>query len=315
LSFSDIKLSVIVLFFHGERWIHSCVRSLEEQTLSRKLYEIILVDNGSTTPSVAEYEGQDNLLVIRFSRNYGFTGGNNRALVEAGGELIFLMNQDTVAHADCLKELVAAADSYPDAGILAASMHMVSAEDRIQRHKPLEHTAGLYRLQRLGYASYDVIRTGKRIVPVDFVSGNGLGFRRAILEDIGGRLFDERLGSYAEDMDLAIRIKKTKWKMVVCPRAVVYHYRDGAFTGRPLDMLRKFLHVSANRLLVYYWNLGKRNFLKKSPALLLGIPFKAARPDGAEHLDLFRLFVSFLIMPAAVVLFITRLRKISTENE
>jgi GT2 family glycosyltransferase len=306
---------VIVLLYDGEKWIHPCVRSLEEQTLSRKMYEIILVDNGGTTPSAAAYEGRDNLRVIRFPQNYGFTGGNNRALAQAGGEIIFLMNQDAVAHADCLKELVTAADSYPEAGILSASMHMVSAEDGIRRHEPLGHTTGLYQLHRLGYASYEVVRTDSHVVPVDFASGNGLGFRREILEDIGGRLFDERLGSYAEDLDLSIRMKRTKWKMVVCPRAVIYHHRDEAFTGKPSDMLRKFLHISANRLLVYYWNLKTIDFLKRGPALLLGIPFKAARPDGAKRLNLSRLFVSFLIMPAAVALFITRLRKISPEND
>ena len=42
----EIKLSVIVLFYQGERWIDTCLASLEKQSLRRNSYEIILVDNG-----------------------------------------------------------------------------------------------------------------------------------------------------------------------------------------------------------------------------------------------------------------------------
>ena len=85
---SKIKLSVIVLLYNGDQWIDSCVRSLENQTLSRDLYEIILVDNGGSTPAVDRYKGKDLTEVICFSENYGFAGGNNKALEHAGGEIV-----------------------------------------------------------------------------------------------------------------------------------------------------------------------------------------------------------------------------------
>ena len=41
----EIKLSVIVLFYQGERWVDACMGSLEKQSLSRDIYEIILEPN------------------------------------------------------------------------------------------------------------------------------------------------------------------------------------------------------------------------------------------------------------------------------
>ena len=75
-----------------------------------------------------------------------------------------------------------------------------------------------------------------------------------MLDDAGGYLFDKRLKSYAEDLDLSLRLQKTKWKMYVRPKALVYHYRDEAFSGSPPEKLRKLIHVSSNRLFVYYKN-------------------------------------------------------------
>ena len=79
---------------------------------------------------------------------------------------------------------------------------------------------GQYKLTRMGFASYFTQETDADRIPVEFVSGNAMGFRRHILDDVGNYLFDARLKSYAEDLDLSIRLKNTKWGMVVRPQAV-----------------------------------------------------------------------------------------------
>jgi GT2 family glycosyltransferase len=304
-----IKLSVIVLFYYGERWIEMCVDSLQNQSLPRANYEIILVDNGGSTPSVANYSGQSNIKVISFPQNLGFTGGNNQALSHAEGELVLLMNQDVVVHHECLQELITRFERYPKAGIVSANMFMVSQRDRINPRDPLSKTVGCFKLTRMGYANYVIQKTDQDIIPVDFVSGNALGFRKCVLKDVGNYLFDERLGSYAEDLDLCIRLNKTDWKMFICPQAVVYHYRDDAFSGSPLNMLSKLMHVSSNRLQVYYYNLPLTSFLLKFPALMLGIPLKVARPDGARRFDLLKFLIALCCVPTIVAYFGIRIFK------
>jgi GT2 family glycosyltransferase len=311
MTAGTIQLSVIVLFYHGKPWIQNCIQSLENQSLARNKYEIIMVDNGGSTPSVGKYSEQPNIKVLHFLENFGFAGGNNKAMDHAEGDFVLLMNQDVVVHYNCLKELMAAFECYPKAGVVSANMVMVSAKNNIDQHNSTQETVGLYRLTRLGYASYLTIETPKNIVAVEFVSGNALCFRKSMLKDVGNYLFDERLGSYAEDLDLSIRLKHTKWEIYVRPNAVVYHYRDEAFSGSSVHRLRKLFRVSSNRLLVYYKNFSPSNFLRKLPALLLGIPFKVIRTDGARKIKLFNFFVALGFLPIIFVYFGLRVIQIS----
>lgn len=309
MTSAKIKLSIIVLFYHGERWIEACIQSLENQSLAKSLYEIILIDNGGSTPSVNKYQRKDNVSVVHFHQNYGFAGGNNLALAHARGEIIVLMNQDVVVHFNCLEEFLTAFEQHPEAGVISGNMLMVSQKDVIDPFGSTSKSVGFYKLSPLGYASYLLMDTDNDMVPVEFVSGNALGFRRIILKDVGNRLFDDRLGSYAEDLDLCLRLKKTKWQLYVRPRAVVYHYRNEAFSGKPLYMLKKFFRVSSNRLMVYTKNLGTTDFVKKLPALLLGIPAKAARQDGDRHFYLLKFVIALGLTPFVFVYFGLRVLK------
>jgi GT2 family glycosyltransferase len=309
-----IQLSVIVLFYNGERWIDACLASLENQTLCRASYELILVDNGGSTPSVVRHAAKPNTRILRFEKNFGFAGGNNRALAHTAAELVLLMNQDVVVHTRCLEELLMAFQRNPQAGLISANMLMVSQTDEIDPLGALPETVGFYKLSRLGYAVYGTRQTIEELISVEFASGNALGFRKSILSEVENYLFDDRLGSYAEDLDLSIRLKKTKGKMFVNSRAVVYHYRDKAFTGSPLHRLRKLFHVSSNRLLVYSKNLSLKMFLLKLPALALGIPFKVGRTDGDPGFDLVNFLVALGLLPLIIGYFVARLFKVSKIN-
>lgn len=298
-----IRLSVIVLFYHGERWIQDCIQSLQHQSLPGSMYELILVNNGGSTPSVGNYDGLSNVKVLHFSKNYGFAGGNNKALAHAAGEFILLMNQDVVVHYNCLEELMTAAADNPNAGVISANMLMISSKTIINRYVTTGKSVGLYKLTCFGYAAYSKKQLDSPMVPVEFISGNGMFFRKDILKDVGNYLFDHRLKSYAEDLDLSIRIKKTKWKMYVRRGAIVYHYRDVAFSGRPFDRLRKLIHVSSNRLWVYYNNLLLGKFLINLPLLLLGIPLKVARPDGYMNFHFIHFSIALLMVPFVFINF------------
>jgi GT2 family glycosyltransferase len=306
ISEDTIQLSVIVLFYHGERWIQECIQSLQKQSLDRSRYEILLVDNGGSTPSVRNYEGQPNTKVLHFSKNYGFAGGNNKALAHAEGEFVLLMNQDVWVHFNCLEELMVAFEANPQAGIISASMLMISSKDRPNRHGSISKTIGRFKLTRCGYASYMIQETDRNLVPVEFVSGNAMCFRKGMLDNVGSYLFDNRLKSYAEDLDLSIRVQNTNWQMYVRPKAIVYHYRDEAFSGSPVEKLRKLFHISSNRLFVYYNNYPLGKFFIKLPALLLGIPLKVARPDGSNDFHFMNFLAALTLIPPIFVYFCLR---------
>ena len=44
--------------------------------------------------------------MLRFDKNYGFAEGNNRAIKQARGDYIFLLNPDTKVEPECVNKLV-----------------------------------------------------------------------------------------------------------------------------------------------------------------------------------------------------------------
>lgn len=299
-----IRLSVIVLFYHGEKWIEGCVKSLLHQSLPREEYELILVDNGGSTPSVEKYANCFNTRVLYFPHNLGFAGGNNQALNDAAGEIIMLVNQDVILHGDCLHEMLLAFDRYPRAGAIGANMIMASSKDIIRPDAPLPGFAGYYRLSSLGFAEYRINKNENDIFRVDFISGNGLGIKKGVLADIGHYLFDASLVSYAEDLDLSFRLAEAGLKMYISPGAVLYHFREESFSGSPIHKIVKFIHISNNRLRVHYNRLPLNEFLWRLPRLILGISLKVARPDDQNRINILNTISGLILTPMVLLIFI-----------
>ena len=90
-----MKASVIVLSWNGMDYLEDCLKAVLSQDYAG--FEVIVVDNGSTDGSadlVAERFPQVQL--IRNERNLGFAAGNNVGLQAATGDVLILLNQDTV---------------------------------------------------------------------------------------------------------------------------------------------------------------------------------------------------------------------------
>ena len=89
-----IPVNEPILGGNEKKYLQECLDSLAAQTF--RDFETILVDNGSTDGS-AEYvqERYPWVRLVALPENTGFAEGNNRALAEAGGEFIVVLNNDT----------------------------------------------------------------------------------------------------------------------------------------------------------------------------------------------------------------------------
>ncbi|MCF8079332.1 MAG: glycosyltransferase [Desulfobacterales bacterium] len=313
-SRDPIQVSVVVLFYHGVPWVRPCVGALLDQSMDRSRYELIFADNGGSTPSLDAYRDEVNVRIVRWKQNLGFTGGNNRAAELARGRVIFLLNQDVVAHYRCLESVWEGLKRHPKLDVVSANMQMTTRLENVDRKKT-PSTLGVYRLSPFGYADYRSLPTQSDPVSVDFVSGNGLGFRKTVLPKVGGYLFDERLFNYAEDLDLSLRLARSGCRMAVLPAATIYHFRHDPDAGPLWPRLKKFAHISGNRLLVYHRQLPAGLFLKKLPLLLAGIPLKVGRMDAEQRFRAGRFLAATVLVPLAALDFVKksiRQRKLPT---
>lgn len=247
-------VSILVVNYNGKRYLDECLGAIERQTYPRDRWEVIVVDNGSADGSVEHLrERYPWVRVIAVRRNLGFAGGNNEGYRHSRGELIALLNNDTVAEPGWLTALVEAIQRDRRIGATTSKI--------LFKHEPgTINSAGLnlYRDGRGGDRGFRQPDRGQYDEPVDVFGACGASvlLRREMLEDVG--LFDERLFMYGEDLDLAWRAHFRGWRVRYVPASVVYHVHCGSSDEGSAFFL---YYVERNRVLVNLKNAPLRQAL------------------------------------------------------
>lgn len=235
MSAARPRLSVLVVNYNGRHLLGPCLEAIACRLTVP--HEVVLVDNASTDGSVEFVRARfPAVKLIASAVNRGFTGGNNLAAAHACGEVLVLLNNDTVLRSDLAPLLAELAD--PAVG--AVGCRLAYGDGRLQPSFGYEHTParlvlswiGLYRVRRLPRvfrrvevdpAAYEV-----RQPDVAWVSGACLATRRSLWQALGG--LDERYFMYLEDVDFCRRLRARGLRVVYTPAAQVTHLEGG---GKP----------------------------------------------------------------------------------
>jgi GT2 family glycosyltransferase len=244
-------LSVIIPNWNGVDHLPTCLGSLRYQTYPNM--EVILVDNASADESVALVKRDyPDVVLVQLDENLGLTGGINRGIQVARGEIIALLNNDTEVVPGWAEALVTALLDHPGAGMVASKMLLFDRRDTL-------HSAGdAYRVDGIPVNRGVWQKDEGQFDDDDYIwggCGGAVAYRRVMLDDIG--LLDEDLFMYCEDVDLNWRAQLAGYKCVFAPRAVVYHHLSATgggeiasfYTGRntlwvlvknyPIELLRR----------------------------------------------------------------------------
>ena len=95
------KVSVIVPVYNGQKYLSACIEALLGQ--KRPLYEILIVDDGSTDGSgdTADIYARDNSSVkVIHQKNKGVCAARNQGIREAAGDYIGFCDQDDTVSPD-----------------------------------------------------------------------------------------------------------------------------------------------------------------------------------------------------------------------
>ncbi len=254
---------VIVPNWNGIRYLPECLRSLESQTVRVRT---IVADNGST-------DGSQDLIrstfpevrLIQLDRNYGFTGGVNAGLrlaMSDGAEYAILLNNDAIAAPNFAEELLSAAISDPQAGIVTAKFLDISGQT-------LDSTGELYSWWGIpfprgrGSHNLDEYDDDREVFGA---TGGATLYRTRMLRKIG--LFDQEFFAYYEDVDLSFRAQLAGWKVRYEPGAYAYHH-IGA-TSTKLGTFSRY-HTTKNVYYLYAKNMPTRLFWKYLPRFVYAL--------------------------------------------
>lgn len=274
------RVTVIIPNYNGMKYIKGCLDSLASQSMDD--FDIILVDNASTDGSVEYVENEySNVLVKKLDQNYGFCHAVNVGIAMTKTEYLILLNNDTVAQCDFVKELYEAIEKHDDTFAVAAKMLQLNDPDKI------DAAGDLY--CALGWAfslgkDKGKDRYNKESVVFSACAGAAI-YRKAIFDQVG--YFDELHFSYLEDVDVCYRARIMGYKNRYTPKAIVYHAGSGT-TGSRHNSFKVRL-AARNSWYVIYKNMPWLQIVINLPFFLVGFGVKAiyfiCKGFGREYLS------------------------------
>jgi hypothetical protein len=231
-----MDLTIILVNWNTCALLRDCLHSVADCTADLRL-ETIVVDNGSTDPSLAMLEREfPGLTVIANTTNRGFAAANNQGLAVAQGRHVLLLNTDTLVRGDVLAAAVAWLDAHPGAGMLGP--RVLNADGTVQDSVKGWPGFGYLVRQTLGMSrrrAPNLGLTGEARVPT--VSGCAMFVRRAAVAEVGP--LDEAFFFYAEETDWCRRFAAAGWGVHFAPLGEIVHFGGGA--ARRLDHQRDVL--------------------------------------------------------------------------
>ena len=227
--------SVLIVTYRAAEAAIDCLTSLTPLTKgadSDAAAEIIVVDNASGDGTAERIAARfPQVTLIEAGENLGFARAVNLAAGHATGDVLVLLNPDTIVHDGAIGHLARFARANPDAGLVggrtltpAGELDPRSCWGAPSAWSMVCFATGLSMLfkrnrvldpESLGRWERDSVRE------VGVVSGCLLAVRREVWDQLGG--FDPSFFMYGEDVDLSLRAARLGYRPMITPRAVVTH--------------------------------------------------------------------------------------------
>jgi glycosyltransferase involved in cell wall biosynthesis len=223
-------LSVVVPVYRPSLWyFRECVRSVTAQ--SYQDWQLCLCDDSSQDPqltqAMAEFaESDPRIIVVALEENGGISRATNRALDEARGEFVVLLDHDDVLDPSALAELAAAFTANDDVDLV------YSDEDK------LDELGKRYQPHFKPDWDPDLLLAYPYL-------GHVVAIRRDVLEHIG-RFRSEFDGS--QDYDVMLRATEMARRVVHIPK-VLYHWRVVAGSAAGDTDAKPWAHWASRRVL------------------------------------------------------------------
>lgn len=260
-------LSVIIVSYNTKaltlQAVESVCGALSRSEKLRDQSEVWVVDNSSTDGSSAALrelaQKLENVHFIQNTSNAGFAAANNLALKEASGELLLLLNSDTLVNDDALERMVGFFEDHPlnqetavlertsdhidHVGIVSADLRNPDGTAQAQGGSfPTlwslsAHMLMLDDLPVIGRFFRSTQHTGKNAhhteqsaYLMDWVGGTAMMIRREVIAEVG--LLDENIFMYGEDVEFCMRAKFHHWDVVVLPGAKITHFGSASSSSK-----------------------------------------------------------------------------------
>jgi GT2 family glycosyltransferase/glycosyltransferase involved in cell wall biosynthesis len=226
-----MQVSVVVPVYNSLPLARKCLASVFDVP-SDVGFEVIVVDNGSG-PEVEEWLVQEQTLrpglrCLRYSEPLGFARAVNAGGAAAAGEVLIILNSDTIVSPGWMKGLYLALTEDPSLGAITPCTNQAGEPAQMN-----VHTIDLPASKALAYMSR------KPPIPDILYLPHRLTFfcvalRREVWNEFGGLGESYRVGNF-EDDDLCLRLRLAGYRLAVARHLFVYHHSGATFRTNRID--------------------------------------------------------------------------------
>lgn len=256
------KISIVIANKDHKEDLQRCITSIFEKSTYDN-FEVIIVENNSTTPEIIEYYDQllgysyqegikkftvckndagvvrsknSNILggkvangqvaIVTYKGEFNYSAVNNLGAAYAQGEYILLLNNDTeVITVNWMEELLMYAQR-EDVGAVGAKLFY---PDKTIQHAGVVIGLGAHRTA--GHTHYKQHRQNLGYMGrlcytqnVTAVTGACLLVKKSLFDEVGG--LDEGFAISLNDVDLCLKLREKELLNVFTPFAELYHYES-----------------------------------------------------------------------------------------
>ncbi|MBX7483641.1 glycosyltransferase [Qipengyuania qiaonensis] len=272
------EISVIIPVWNGERRIAGGLEALQQQTLAPEMFEVIVVDNGSTDSTAEIVKRFANVRLLGEKRP-GSYRARNHAVANARGRFVLFTDDDCIPDKDWVEKALEHARRHGENALIGGHIKLFRTDGGSDT---------LLRYEQTSYFKQEWYLANERCVTANWLCS------RALLDKVGG--FNGELFS-GGDMDCAKRIARSGAALIYAPDMAVNHpsrARLGAILSKKRRVLggrwqrenRKSFFGMA-RMLVHEM-LGEMRWLRRPDInperdfALVAVPFAIFLASGYE---------------------------------
>jgi len=252
-------VSVVLVTYNSMSVLPACIESLENASIASDM-EIVVIDNQSADGTYSWVTAYNNQVFSGFhiikSVNHGYAYANNLGLEYSSGDILLLLNPDTIVSKYAIERCEAALRNRVDIGAVGCRLTMENAklDKACKRALPtiwnsITRISGISLLlpKSRWFAHYNLTYLDEcKAYPVGCLSGAFLMTSRDIYEEVGG--LDEDFFMYGEDIEWCHRISQAGYVVWYEGTVGTIHIKGGNGGKKSRASLRHFY----NAMLLYF---------------------------------------------------------------
>jgi GT2 family glycosyltransferase/glycosyltransferase involved in cell wall biosynthesis/polysaccharide pyruvyl transferase WcaK-like protein len=229
------RADIIICVHNALEDVMRCLRSVARHTDAR--HRVIVIDDGSDAECAGFLrdfaDSHSQVTLLRNEERLGYTKAANQGLRESSGEMVVLLNSDTIVPPLWLDRLVECAQSDSRIGIVGPLSNAASYQSVPERFD----SSGDWAVNPLPFG-WDIDQVAAAVADISdrtfprvpFVNGFCYAITRAVIEAIG--YFDEENfpDGYGEENEYSLRAADAGFELAIADHAYVYHAKSRSYS-------------------------------------------------------------------------------------